>query len=234
MLTIQGLEVNYGFVKAVKGVDISINKGEIVSLIGANGAGKSTTLKAISGLVPANTGEILFEGNSIKNLNSAKIVSMGIIQCPEGRKIFPQLTTEENLKIGAYSRKDIKNIKEDFELIYTHFPRLKERRKQVAGTLSGGEQQMLAIGRGLMAKPKLFILDEPSLGLAPIIVKEIFEIISEINKQGVTILLVEQNAHQALRISNQVYVLETGKIKLHGKAEEIKNNDSIKKAYLEA
>jgi branched-chain amino acid transport system ATP-binding protein len=234
MLTIKGLEVNYGFVKAVKGVDISVNKGEIVSLIGANGAGKSTTLKAISGLVPANTGEILFEGTSIKNLNSAKIVSMGIIQCPEGRKIFPQLTTEENLKIGAYSRKDIKNIKEDFELIYTHFPRLKERRKQVAGTLSGGEQQMLAIGRGLMAKPKLFILDEPSLGLAPIIVKEIFEIINEINKQGVTILLVEQNAHQALRISNEVYVLETGKIKLSGKAEEIKNNDSIKKAYLGA
>lgn len=234
MLNVKGLEVNYGFVKAVKGVDIAVNEGEIVSLIGANGAGKSTTLKAISGLVTAIAGEISFEGRSITNLDSSKIVSMGVIQCPEGRKIFPQLTTEENLKIGAYSRKDLKNIKEDFEFVYHYFPRLKERRKQIAGTLSGGEQQMLAIGRGLMAKPKLFILDEPSLGLAPIIVKEIFEIITEINKQGVTILLVEQNAHQALRISNRVYVLETGKIKLSGKSEEIRNDDSIKKAYLGA
>lgn len=234
MLKISGLEVGYGFINAVKGVDLVVKRGSIVSIIGANGAGKTTTLKAISGLVEVSRGEIIFEGKNVKNLSSDKIVSMGIVQCPEGRKIFPELTTEENLKIGAYSRKNRKDIKDDFEMVYSYFPRLKERRKQVAGTLSGGEQQMLAIGRGLMAKPKLFVLDEPSLGLAPIIVKEIFEIIKEVKKQGVTVLLVEQNAHQAIRISDEVYVMENGKIKFSGSNEEIKNNDNIKKAYLGA
>lgn len=234
MFKINQLEVSYGFIKAVKGINLEVKKGSIVSIIGANGAGKTTTLRAISGLIPIAGGKISFEGRDIQNIAYDKIVSMGIIQCPEGRKIFAQLTTEENLKIGAYSRRNVKNIKEDFEIVFDYFPRLKERRKQVAGTLSGGEQQMLAIGRGLMAKPKLFIMDEPSLGLAPIIVKEIFEIILEIKRQGVTVLLVEQNAHQAIRISDEVYVMETGKIKFSGNAEYIKNNENIKKAYLGA
>jgi branched-chain amino acid transport system ATP-binding protein len=232
MLKVRGLEVNYGPIKAVKGIDLEVSKGNIVSILGANGAGKTTTLKAISGVVPASSGDIFFEDVKVSGMSSDQIVSQGIIHCPEGRKIFQQLTVEENLKIGAYSRRKQKDYKEDFEKIYSYFPRLKERKKQVAGTLSGGEQQMLAIGRGLMAKPKLFIMDEPSLGLAPIIVSEIFEIIKEIRNQGVTVLLVEQNAFQTIKISDYVYVLETGKIALQGRAEEIRDNESVKKSYL--
>jgi branched-chain amino acid transport system ATP-binding protein len=224
--------VSYGPINAVKGIDLQVEKGSIVSILGANGAGKSTTLKAISGVVPASGGSIVFEDDNITGWSPDKIVSKGIIHCPEGRRIFQQLTVEENLKIGAYSRRKDKNYKSDFEKIYAYFPRLKERRNQIAGTLSGGEQQMLAIGRGLMGKPKLFIMDEPSLGLAPIIVSEIFEIIKEIKKEGVTVLLVEQNAFQTIKISDYVYVLETGKISLQGKAEEIRNNESVKKSYL--
>ena len=235
MLKISDLKVNYGYVKALKGVNIEVKEGSIVTLLGANGAGKSTTLKAISGQVPASEGDIQFMGNSIKGLSPEKIVSMGIIQCPEGRTIFPQFTVEENLRVGAFSRKkNLKNIGEDYERIYGYFSKLKERRNQVAGTLSGGEQQMLAIARGLMAKPKIFLLDEPSLGLAPIVVREIFEIIKEINKAGVTVLLVEQNAYQATRIADYVYVMEIGKITTHGNKEEVINNEEIKKSYLGA
>lgn len=235
MLKISDLKVNYGYVKALKGVNIEVKEGSIVTLLGANGAGKSTTLKAISGQVPASEGDIQFMGNSIKGLSPEKIVSMGIIQCPEGRRIFPQFTVEENLRVGAFSRKkNLKNIGEDYERIYGYFSKLKERRNQVAGTLSGGEQQMLAIARGLMAKPKIFLLDEPSLGLAPIVVREIFEIIKEINKAGVTVLLVEQNAYQATRIADYVYVMEIGKITTHGNKEEVINNEEIKKSYLGA
>lgn len=235
MLRISDLKVNYGYVKALKGVNIEVKEGSIVTLLGANGAGKSTTLKAISGQVPASEGDIQFMGNSIKGLSPEKIVSMGIIQCPEGRRIFPQFTVEENLRVGAFSRKkNLKNIGEDYERIYGYFSKLKERRNQVAGTLSGGEQQMLAIARGLMAKPKIFLLDEPSLGLAPIVVREIFEIIKEINKAGVTVLLVEQNAYQATRIADYVYVMEIGKITTHGNKEEVINNEEIKKSYLGA
>lgn len=232
MFKIGNLRVNYGHVNVIKGIDLDIEKGQIVSILGANGAGKSTTLKAISGLVPIVSGKIEFEGNKINGLSAEKIVSLGIVHCPEGRKIFPQLTVEENLKIGAYLRKDKDKIKEDFDKVYGYFPRLKERKKQLAGTLSGGEQQMLAIARGLMSDPKLFIMDEPSLGLAPIIVKEIFEIIREINKKGVTVLLVEQNAYQTLKISDYVYVLETGNIALSGKAEDLNKNEDIKRSYL--
>lgn len=235
MLKISDLKVNYGYVKALKGVNIEVKEGSIVTLLGANGAGKSTTLKAISGQVPASEGDIQFMGNSIKGLSPEKIVSMGIIQCPEGRRIFPQFTVEENLRVGAFSRKkNLKNIGEDYERIYSYFPKLKERKNQVAGTLSGGEQQMLAIARGLMANPKIFLLDEPSLGLAPIVVREIFEIIKEINKAGVTVLLVEQNAYQATRIADYVYVMEIGKITTHGNKEEVINNEEIKKSYLGA
>lgn len=235
MLKISDLKVNYGYVKALKGVKIEVKEGSIVTLLGANGAGKSTTLKAISGQVPASEGDIQFMGNSIKGLSPEKIVSMGIIQCPEGRRIFPQFTVEENLRVGAFSRKkNLKNIGEDYERIYSYFSKLKERKNQVAGTLSGGEQQMLAIARGLMANPKIFLLDEPSLGLAPIVVREIFEIIKEINKAGVTVLLVEQNAYQATRIADYVYVMEIGKITTHGNKEEVINNEEIKKSYLGA
>lgn len=232
MLNIKNLEVSYGYVKALKGINLQVNEGTIVSILGANGAGKTTTLKAISGIAPIEKGSIELNGKDLKNMASDKIVPMGIVHCPEGRKIFSELTVEENLKIGAYSRRNSKEYKQYFEKIYEYFPRLKERKKQIAGTLSGGEQQMLAIGRGLMAKPKLFIMDEPSLGLAPIIVKEIFDIINEIKKLGVTVLLVEQNAYQALKISDYVYVMETGKIVLHGTGNEMRDNESIKKSYL--
>lgn len=231
MLKIKNLQVSYGAIKAVKGIDIEVKQGTIVSILGANGAGKTSTLHAISGLIPKSEGTIEFEGKDITNLPAEKIVPLGIVQCPEGRRIFPQLTVEENLKIGCYSRKD-KNFDGDFERIYSLFPRLKERKKQMAGTLSGGEQQMLAIGRGLMARPKVFIMDEPSLGLAPIIVKEIFQTIQQIKKEGVTVLLVEQNAFQTIKISDYVYVLETGKISVEGPAEIVKNDENVKKSYL--
>lgn len=232
MLEIKNLEVNYGYIKAVKGIDIEVEEGKIISILGANGAGKTSTLKAISGIIKPSAGEIIFNGEDISNLSSDKIVSKGLIHCPEGRKIFPQLTVEENLKVGAYIVRDKKIIKENFQKVYEYFPRLLERKKQMAGTLSGGEQQMLALGRGIMANPKLLILDEPSLGLAPIIVGEIFNIIKKIKSEGVTILLVEQNAFQALKISDYSYVLETGKITLEGKSEDIRENEDIKKSYL--
>ncbi|WP_132994953.1 ABC transporter ATP-binding protein [Sporanaerobacter acetigenes] len=235
MLKISDLKVNYGYVKALKGVSLEVKEGSIVTLLGANGAGKSTTLKSISGIVPATEGEIEFMGQSIKKLSPEEIVSLGVVQCPEGRRIFPQFSVEENLRIGAFGRrKNIKNINDDYERVYNYFPKLKERKNQVAGTLSGGEQQMLAIARGLMANPKIFLLDEPSLGLAPIVVKEIFGIIEDINKAGVTILLVEQNAFQASKIADYVYVMETGNIVISGTKEEVISNEDIKKSYLGA
>lgn len=232
MLKVSDLHVNYGFIKAVKGIDFHIPEGKIVSILGANGAGKTSTLKALSGIVPISKGSIELEGKKIDGKQAYEIVKQGIIHCPEGRKIFPQFTVEENLKVGSYVLGDSNEVKENFSKVYEYFPRLRERKNQIAGTLSGGEQQMLAIGRGLMASPKLFILDEPSLGLAPIIVKEIFQIIKEINKQGVTVLLVEQNAFQTLKIADYVYVLETGNIVLEGTAEVIRNDESVKKSYL--
>lgn len=235
MLKISDLKVNYGYVKALKGVSLEVKEGSIVTLLGANGAGKSTTLKSISGIVPATEGEIEFMGQSIKKLSPEEIVSLGVVQCPEGRRIFPQFSVEENLRIGAFGRrKNIKNINDDYERVYNYFPKLKERKNQVAGTLSGGEQQMIAIARGLMANPKIFLLDEPSLGLAPIVVKEIFGIIEDINKAGVTILLVEQNAFQASKIADYVYVMETGNIVISGTKEEVISNEDIKKSYLGA
>lgn len=235
MITIKKLKVNYGYVNALKGVDIDIKKGKIVSILGSNGAGKTSLLKAISGLVEDKSGQIIFDGNDITNLSPEKVVSLGISHCPEGRRIFPELTVEENLKIGAYVlRKSKINLNDEFYRVYNFFPRLKERNKQVAGTLSGGEQQMLAIGRALMSKPKLLMLDEPSLGLAPIIVSEIFKIIKDINKEGTTVLLIEQNANQALKISDYSYVLELGQVVTSGLSKDLLNDETIKKSYLGA
>jgi branched-chain amino acid transport system ATP-binding protein len=232
LLKIDSLNVYYGAIHALKGISFYINKGEIVTLIGANGAGKSTTINAISGLLKPKKGTIDFEGKRIDKIVPHKIVEMGISQAPEGRKIFPNLSTLENLELGAYCRKDKEGIRKDLELAFTLFPRLKERIKQNAGTLSGGEQQMLSIGRALMSHPKLLLLDEPSLGLAPILVKSIFNTIVEINQQGTTILLVEQNAHMALRIAHRGYVLETGRIVLEDTASNLLNNQQVKEAYL--
>lgn len=234
MLEINNLFVSYGYVMALKGVNIKVEKGSIVSIIGSNGAGKTSLLRAISGLVKAK-GEVVFENKNILGFLPEDIVSIGIIHCPEGRRIFQNFTIEENLKMGAYLKyKDIKNINNDFERVYNLFPKLKERRKQLAGTLSGGEQQMLAIARSLMSKPKILMMDEPSLGLAPVLVTEIFKIIEDIKKEGVTILLVEQNANRALSISDYTYVLETGKIVLEGRPMEILKDEAVKKAYLGA
>ena len=230
MLKVNNLAVNFGGIKAVKGISFKVEKGEIVSLIGANGAGKSTTLRAISGLVKVSSGEILFQDENITNLEPSLVVEKGIIHCPEGRRIFPNLTVLDNLKIGAYLRND--NIEDDINHMYELFPILKTRSWQHAGTLSGGEQQMLAVARSLMAKPKILMLDEPSLGLAPIIVKEIFDIIKEIKKEGITILLIEQNANMALKCADNAYVLETGDIHMHGTGEELLNNNYILEAYL--
>jgi branched-chain amino acid transport system ATP-binding protein len=232
MLKIKGLNVYYGVIHALKDINIEVNEGEIVTLIGANGAGKTSTLRAISGLIPIKSGEVLFQGNQIQKLPGYKIAGLGISHVPEGRRIFANMSVMENLELGAYLRKDKKNIASDIELFFDKFPRLKERIKQQAGTLSGGEQQMLAMGRALMIKPKILLMDEPSMGLAPIIVRDIFAIIEEINKSGTTVLLVEQNAHMALSIANKAYVIETGKIVLEGKAEELLNNDSVRSAYL--
>ncbi len=232
LLEIDSLSVYYGAIHALKGISFFINKGEIVTLIGANGAGKSTTINTISGLLKPKKGTIIFEGKRIDKVVPHKIVELGISQSPEGRKIFPNLTTLENLELGAFCRKDKEQIKKDIEKVFTLFPRLKERSKQNAGTLSGGEQQMLAIGRALMSNPKLLLLDEPSLGLAPILVKSIFNTILEINQQGTTILLVEQNAHMALQIANRGYVLETGNIVLEDTAQSLLNNRQVKEAYL--
>jgi len=230
MLKIENLKVNYGGIEAVKGISFEVPEGDIVTLIGANGAGKSTTLRTVAGLVRPTGGSITFQGEEISGLSPDKIVSRGITMVPEGRKVFANLTVLENLKLGAYLRSD--NIKDDIDWVYELFPRLKERSWQLSGTLSGGEQQMLAVGRALMSRPKLMMMDEPSLGLAPLIVKGIFEIIREINRQGVTILLIEQNANVALHTANTGYVLETGTITMQGIGTELLNNEAVKKAYL--
>ena len=232
LLTIENLEVFYGVINAIKGISFEVNEGEIIALIGANGAGKTTILNTITGLVPAKSGSIKFEDKDLLKTPAHKIVSMGIAHVPEGRRIFQQLTVFENLKLGAYTRKDKKEIADTLELVYERFPRLKERRTQIAGTLSGGEQQMLAMGRALMSHPKIILMDEPSMGLSPLYVTEIFDIIRSVNESGTTVLLVEQNAKKALSIANRAYDLETGKIVLSGDAHELMNNDSVKKAYL--
>jgi len=232
LLQLKNIDLYYDGIHALKDLSIEVKKGEIVTLIGANGAGKTSTLRAISGLHPIKNGTITYNGKDIKKVPANKIVSLGLSHVPEGRKIFANLTVYENLLLGAYLKKDKKGIQEDLEEIYKKFPRLKERLKQQAGTLSGGEQQMLAIGRALMNRPDMLILDEPSMGLAPLVVKEIFDIIKEINESGTTILLVEQNANMALSIADTAYVLETGKIVLSGNAKEIANNDSVRSAYL--
>ena len=232
LLEVKNLSVFYGGIQALRGISFGINKGEIVTLIGANGAGKSTTLRAISGLVKPKEGEILLEGQSLKNVPPHEVVKRGISQSPEGRKIFANLTVRENLELGAYLRRDKAAIAVDMEKVFTLFPRLKERLKQNAGTLSGGEQQMLAIGRAMMSNPRVLLLDEPSLGLAPLLVKAIFEVIKEINQKGTTILLVEQNANQALHTAHRGYVLETGRIILTDTAKNLLNNAEVKKAYL--
>ncbi|CAN7192833.1 ABC transporter ATP-binding protein [Peribacillus castrilensis] len=232
MLKIEDINVYYGNIQALKGISLSINEGEIVTLIGANGAGKSTLLKSISGLLKPKQGKIVYEGQSIGGKAAQSIVKMGISHVPEGRRVFANMTVEENLQLGAYLRKDKAGIKQDMEKVYELFPRLLERLKQQSGTLSGGEQQMLAMGRALMAKPRLLLLDEPSMGLAPLLVKQIFHIIEEINKTGTTILLVEQNANLALSIADRAYVVETGRIVLSGKSEELTASEEIKNAYL--
>ena len=231
MLNVSNINVYYGNIHAIKGVSFSVEDGEIVSVIGANGAGKSTILKTISGLLRTKTGDVTFDGKSIKSVAPHKIVSRGIAHVPEGRRVFLQMTVEENLEMGAFTAAR-STIEGSLENVYTRFPRLKERRKQIAGTLSGGEQQMLAMGRGLMSRPKLMMLDEPSMGLAPILVEQIFDIIKELNEAGTTILLVEQNALMALSVANRGYVLETGKIVLHAPASDLLSNDAVKKAYL--
>ncbi len=232
MLSIENLQVYYGVINAIKGVSFEVNEGEIIALIGANGAGKTTILHTITGLVPAKSGSIMFEGTDLLKTPAHKIVSMGMAHVPEGRRIFQELTVLENLKLGAYTRKDKKEIADTLEMVYKRFPRLEERKSQIAGTLSGGEQQMLAMGRALMSHPKIILMDEPSMGLSPLYVSEIFDIIKEVNKGGTTVLLVEQNAKKALSIANRAYVLETGNIALSGDAKELMNNDSVKKAYL--
>ncbi|SCY86512.1 ABC transporter ATP-binding protein [Alkaliphilus peptidifermentans] len=232
MLKIENLCVAYGYVEALKGITLNVEEGKIVTLIGANGAGKSTTLKAIVGLAKAKSGSITYQGKNLLQEETKNMVRNGITLVPEGRRVFSNLSVLENLKIGAFYRKDTKKIEEDLEWIYELFPKLKERTWQQAGTLSGGEQQMLAVGRALMSRPKLLMMDEPSLGLAPLIVKEIFNIIKEIHKQGVTILLIEQNANAALKIADEAYVLETGTITIKGTGSELLKDDEIKKAYL--
>ena len=230
ILSIRDLQVNYGGIEAVKKISFDVNEGEIVTLIGANGAGKSSTLRSIAGLVKPASGSITFRDTNITGLEPTSIVKHGVTLVPEGRGIFADMTVLENLKIGAYMRKD--DLSEDLNWVFDLFPRLKERSWQLGGTLSGGEQQMLAVGRALMSRPKVMMMDEPSLGLAPIIVKGIFDIIKEINKQGVTILLIEQNANMALQVAHSAYVMETGRITLTGSGEELLNNDAVKAAYL--
>lgn len=232
MLKIDGLNVNYGAIHALHDISIHVKVGEIVTLIGANGAGKTTILRAISGLIPIKSGSINFEGKPIHNTESYKLSKLGIAHVPEGRRIFSNMSVMENLELGAYIRKDKSQIAKDYEMVFDKFPRLKERIKQMAGTLSGGEQQMLAMGRALMVRTRILLLDEPSMGLAPLVVRNIFSIIEEINKSGTTVLLVEQNAHMALSIANRAYVLETGKIVLEGDSKELLTNDSIRSAYL--
>lgn len=232
MLEVKDLEVYYGMIQAIKGISFEVNKGEVIALIGANGAGKTTTLHTITGLLSPKKGSVIFEGKDITKIPAHKIVSMGMAHVPEGRRVFADLSVYENLKLGAYTRKDKENLNKDLESIYKRFPRLAERKNQSAGTLSGGEQQMLAMGRALMSRPSIILMDEPSMGLSPILVNEIFDIIESISKSGTTVLLVEQNAKKALSIADRAYVLETGRIVTSGKAGELLEDDSIKKAYL--
>jgi len=232
MLRLEGLRAAYGRIEALKGVSLEVRAGELVTLIGANGAGKTSTLKAISGTLRSSDGRILFEGNEIHRLTPREILTRGIAHCPEGRRVFPYLTVRENLEMGAYVRTDIRLIREDLERVFAYFPILGERLRQAAGTLSGGEQQMLAIGRALMARPRLLLLDEPSLGLAPTVIETTLRIISEIRQRGVTVLMVEQNAYLALRMADRGYVMETGQIALEGKAGDLIENEHVKRAYL--
>ena len=232
ILEVKDLEVYYGVIQAIKGISFEVNPGEIIALIGANGAGKTTTLQTITGLIPSKAGHIVYDGKDITKMPGHKLVSMGMAHVPEGRRVFAQLTVLQNLKLGAYTRKDKGELEETLQIIYQRFPRLEERKNQLAGTLSGGEQQMLAMGRALMSHPKLIVMDEPSMGLSPIYVNEIFDIIQKINADGTTVLLVEQNAKKALAVADRAYVLETGKIVLSGDASELMNDDSVKKAYL--
>ena len=232
MLEVKDINVYYGAIHAIKGISLSVDEGEIVTLIGANGAGKSTTLRTISGLLKPKTGDINFLGKSIAGMPAHKIVREGISQVPEGRRIFAEMSVQENLELGAFTRTDKDEIQSDFKMVFGRFPRLEERKFQLAGTLSGGEQQMLAMGRALMSRPKLLLLDEPSMGLAPLLIREIFNIIVDINKTGTTVLLVEQNANMALSIANRAYVLETGRITISGDAKELAASEEIRKAYL--
>ncbi|WP_347357669.1 ABC transporter ATP-binding protein [Bdellovibrio sp.] len=231
LLKVENLDVFYGSIHALKGISFEVNQGEVVSLIGANGAGKTTTLRAISGIVPS-TGNLHFKGQDLKKVATFQRVGLGIAQSPEGRGVFPQMSVLENLEMGAYSRKDTAQIKSDLDMCFELFPRMKERISQMAGTLSGGEQQMLAISRALMAKPQLLLLDEPSLGLAPLIVAQIFDIVKKLNQEGMTILLVEQNARMALKISHRAYVLECGRVVMQDLAKNLLNNDDVRKSYL--
>ena len=232
MLEVKNLEVYYGVIQAIKGISFEVNEGEVIALIGANGAGKTTTLQTITGMLQPKAGEIIFEGKDITKVPAHKIVSMGMAHVPEGRRVFAELSVYENLKLGAYTRKDKKEIEETLARVYKSFPRLEERKNQLAGTLSGGEQQMLAMGRALMSKPKIILMDEPSMGLSPIFVNEIFDIIRAVSESGTTVLLVEQNAKKALSISDRAYVLETGTITMSGKAKDLLEDEAVKKAYL--
>ena len=232
MLEVKDLEVYYGMIQAIKGISFEVNEGEVIALIGANGAGKTTTLHTITGLLKPKKGSVMFEGTDITKIPAHKIVGLGMAHVPEGRRVFASFTVLQNLKMGAYTRSDKEEMEDTLEMIYKRFPRLEERKNQLAGTLSGGEQQMLAMGRALMSKPKIILMDEPSMGLSPILVNEIFDIIQSVSASGTTVLLVEQNAKKALSIANRAYVLETGKIVLEGDAKELMNDDSIKKAYL--
>ena len=232
MLKVTDLQVYYGVIQAIKGISFEVNEGEVIALIGANGAGKTTILHTITGLVEAKGGTVEFEGTNITKMPGHKIVTLGMAHVPEGRRVFAELTVLENLKLGAYTRKDKNEIEASLQTVYKRFPRLEERKNQLAGTLSGGEQQMLAMGRALMSRPKIILMDEPSMGLSPIFVNEIFDIIKEVSAGGTTVLLVEQNAKKALSIADRAYVLETGKIVLEGDAKELMNDESVKKAYL--
>jgi branched-chain amino acid transport system ATP-binding protein len=232
MLEIKDLEVYYGMIQAIKGISFQVNEGEVIALIGANGAGKTTTLHTISGLITPKKGTVLFEGKDITKVPAHKIVAAGMAHVPEGRRVFASLTVLQNLRMGAYTRNDKNEIEETLQMVYERFPRLEERKNQPAGTLSGGEQQMLAMGRALMSKPRIILMDEPSMGLSPIFVNEIFDIIKQVSASGTTVLLVEQNAKKALSIADRGYVLETGRIVLEGNAQDLLNNESVKKAYL--
>lgn len=232
MLEVKDIQVYYGMIQAIKGISFEVNEGEVIALIGANGAGKTTTLQTITGLIAPKHGEILFEGQNITKVPAHKIVSMGMAHVPEGRRVFAQLSVLDNLKLGAFTRKDKEEIEETLLRVYKRFPRLEERKNQMAGTLSGGEQQMLAVGRALMSRPKVMMMDEPSLGLAPLVVREIFRIIEEVNKKGVTILLIEQNANMALKTADMGYVMETGRVTMSGPGQELLANESVKAAYL--